>query len=128
MPDFEHTMLVFLRLAELSRDKCQLDSRDRFLLLAAIASCRGGCLDVAERCRTIVINRNPSHLIGGYPSLPDALRDPDFQPFQLMLTRFCSFERAELLLERNGGTRVINGQTNLQAIGDLLTAMEEPVE
>ena len=117
-------MLVFTRLAELSHAKRQHDGRDRFLLLAGISACRTGCLDVAERCRSIVLGHNASHLIGRYVSLPDALRDPEFQPFVLMLNRFCSFEQGELLVEQNGGMRDAKGQSNLQVVDAALDRMD----
>lgn len=101
MVDHELGTYVFASLAELSHVKNQLDSRDRFLLLAAIAACRAGCLDIAERCRQMVLEHNSRHLIGNYDSIADALRDPDFAPFELSLNRFCSFEQAELLAARN---------------------------
>ena len=99
MVDHELGAFVFASLAEISHERKQLDSRDRFLLLAAIAACRAGCLEIADRCRQIVLGHNPRHLIQSYASIPDALRDSDFAPFERSLNRFCSFEQAEMLAE-----------------------------
>ncbi len=89
---------AFARLAEISQQKGQFIQRDKFLLLTGIAACRAGCIDIAARCRDIVLAHNPQHLIRRYDSLPDALRSDDFETFHNQLERFCTFEKAEYLL------------------------------
>ncbi|MGH7127476.1 MAG: hypothetical protein ACREJB_04235 [Planctomycetaceae bacterium] len=98
MRDHQRGMLVFLSLAWVSQRKRQRLGRDRFLLLTAREACRAGWLDVAARCREIVLAGSPGHLIGQSPTVADALRDDDFQPFLRQLERFCSYEHAEHLL------------------------------
>lgn len=102
MADQELAMHVFAELAEASHDRNQSESRDRFLLLAAIAATRAGCLDIAAQCRQFVIDQNSRHLISRFESVADALRDSDFAGFERSLNRFCSFEQAEMLAERHG--------------------------
>ena len=94
---FELQMLTFLQLALISHQKGQWQGRNRFLLLGGIAATRAGIPEVAAQCRELVLLQAPKHLIGQHPTIGDALKHPDFQPFLLSLERFCSFEEAEFL-------------------------------
>lgn len=98
MHDYELALLAFAKLAAIAEAKRQPIGRDKFLLLAGIAACRAGWLEVAARCHALVKQHNPRHLIGRYDSLPDALRDPDFSGFDKQLERWCPYEKAEHLL------------------------------
>jgi hypothetical protein len=104
MIDHEAAMLAYVRLAEVSQRKNQLLGRDKLLVLAAAAACRAGWLDVAERCRQRVLENNPSHLLGSYATIAEALRNDDFAPFLKQLDRLCGYERAEFLVEDLGLT------------------------
>eukprot|EP00913_Durusdinium_trenchii_P013378 g12559.t1 len=94
-------MLAYLTLARVSDEKQQANGRDRFRILAGVAACRAGCLDVAERCRELVIEGNPKHLLARFPTMPEALREPEFAPFLRQLERFCGYEQAEHFLREN---------------------------
>ena len=98
MPNHELAMLTYVKLADLSQQKQQMLGRDKFLILAAAAACRSGWLEVADRCRGIVLTNNQRHLVGKSLSFADALRDEEFQVFLKQLERFCSYEKAEHLL------------------------------
>jgi hypothetical protein len=98
MQDHDAAMLAFVKLAGISQDRRQLGPRDKFLILAASAACRGGWIDVAERCRDLVLAHNAVHLLHKFPSFAAACRDQDFQPFLKQIERFCSYEKAEHLL------------------------------
>ncbi len=98
MADPEAAMVAYARLADVSRLKSQTGGQDKFLILTGIAALRAGWPDVAERCREIVAGHAPRHLLAGYDTFADALRDADFQPFVRRMERFCSVERAESLL------------------------------
>ena len=102
MPDHERAMLAYVRLAALSQKKQQLSGRDRFLILAAAEACRAGWPEVAERCRELVLENNPAHLIHRSPSMSEALRDDNFNTFLRQLERFCGLEKAEYLLTELG--------------------------
>jgi hypothetical protein len=97
MVDHEQAMLAYVRLADVSQRKHQLLGRDKLLILAAGAACRAGWLDVAARCRQLVLMNNPAHLIGNFATVADALRSDDFGPFLKQLERQCGYERAEFL-------------------------------
>lgn len=102
MPDHERAMLAYATLARISAEKQQLDGRDRFLILAGAAACRAGWLEVAARCRELVLAHNPHHLLAGHSSFPDAVRSDEFAPFLRQLERNCGYERAEHLLREVG--------------------------
>ncbi len=98
----EGAMLAFARLAALSARKQQLIGRDKFLILAGAAACRAGWPEVADRCRELVLQNNKLHIVGHNSTFADAMRDDDFKMFANKLDRFCTFERAEHLLEDLG--------------------------
>jgi len=98
MQDHDAAMLAFVKLAGLSQDRHQLGPRDKFLVLAASAACRGGWPQVAERCRDLVLAHNAVHLLHKCPSFADALDSEEFQIYLKQVERFCSYEKAEHLL------------------------------
>jgi len=102
MSNPERDMLAYVHLAALARQKGQLPGRDKFLVLAASAACHAGWPDVARRCRSLILEHNPAHLIGRFESVAAALRSEEFQPLVKQLDRFCGSERAEFLLEELG--------------------------
>jgi hypothetical protein len=93
-------MLAFAHLARFALRKGQQNGFLRFVILTGIAACRAGWSEVSARCRGLAIEVNPHHLVGKFDSLEDALRSEAFVPFVHHLDRFCTFERAEHLLEQ----------------------------
>ena len=115
MSDQDMAMLLFAKLAQLSQTKRQRVGRDKFLILAGAAACRTGYLEVAGRCRELVLANNPAHLLGKSPTFADALRNEAFQTFLKRLQRFCSSEKAEhLLAELDVELRVPEPMTSAQ--------------
>ena len=106
MHDSAAAMLVYARLAQLSRERAQWPAAARFLLLTGIEACRAGYLDVAELCRQRVLASQPRHQVGRSATFPGWMRSPDFPPLARQLERFCTLERAEALLEQNGGLEI----------------------
>src|SRR5580700_909047 len=98
----ESAMLAYVRLADVSQRKHQLIGRDKLLVLAAAAACRAGWIDVGERCRQLVLEHNPAHLIGTFPTAADAVRNDNFTPLLNQLERMCRYERAEFLVSELG--------------------------
>lgn len=101
-PEFQLGM--HLRLARLSHERGQLLPRNKFLILAGSAACHAGLLRVADKCRDAVIENNSKHMLSHFPTFADALRDSEFQFYLKQLIKFCSPERAELLLSGMGET------------------------
>jgi|SRR5579871_3152850 len=102
MVDHDIAMLAFAKLAEISQARQQLLPRDKFLVLAGAEACQAGLPDVATLCRDRILAHNPSHLLKKFDSFAAALTSADFQQLLKQLIRFCSFERAELLLQGLG--------------------------
>lgn len=102
MIDHESRMCAYAQLAWLSHQKGQALPRDRFLLLAGVEACRAGWLDVAARCRQLLMTSNPRHQASRFESLADALRDAEFQQLVGQHERRYPAERAEHLLEELG--------------------------
>ena len=123
MSSADLAVVQYLELAKISQAKQQPSGCDRFLVLAAEAACRAGWLDVAEHCREIVLQHNPHHLIGRWPTMPDALRSEEFQPFLKQLERFCSVERAESLLSELDQSLTVEDEDSL---GDQARAIGRP--
>ena len=101
MRNHELAMLAYARLARLSHEKQQAPGRDRFLVLAGYQACQAGWLEVAVRCRELVLRTNPQHLLGKADSFPDTIRDPASRTLFRQLDTFCPFEQAEHLLREN---------------------------
>lgn len=93
---------IYLHLARASAQRRRPSVCDRFLVLAACVAQRIGLSRIAETCRQRVLAHNPHHLIGHWPSVADALEDPDFLVFLRRLQRRYPLERAERLLENLG--------------------------
>jgi hypothetical protein len=102
MVDHEWRMCAYVQLAVLSDEKRQALARDRFLLLAGAEACGAGWLDVAGRCRALLLASNPHHQAAKFGSLPAALRDAEFQRLVAQQEHRCPAERAEHLLAELG--------------------------
>jgi hypothetical protein len=117
-------MTAYVQLARLSHQKRQALARDRFLLLAAVAACEAGWLDVAARCQSRLRSFAPAHRLHHYASVPVALRDVDFRTLVRATERHCPFERAEHLLVGLGLTAegdqpdIPRGDWALQVLND----------
>ena len=120
MRDHERAMLAYAMLSDLSWQKGQYLSRDKFLILTAAAACRAGWPDVANRCYVLVLANNPLHLLGNYDLFTDAMRSPDFEPFLKQLERFCGSEKAEHLLNELEIEPVVPKQEHEMTPGDFV--------
>ena len=117
MLNHERAMMAYLRLADISQQKKQLLGRDKFLVLTGAAACRAGWPEVAQRCRELVLRNNAAHLIGKWETFPEALRSPEFLPFERQLERFCGYEKAEFHLDQLGVDRASLVAGELQDVG-----------
>ena len=102
MRNHEIAMLSFARLAKISHETPHPLGRDRFLVLAGREACLAGWLDVAERCRAMILAGNSHHFLSQSESFPDAIRDESNAGYFATFDSFCSFEQAEHLLSENG--------------------------
>ena len=104
-------MLSFARLAKISHETPHPLGRDRFLVLAGREACLAGWLDVAERCRALILAGNAHHFLSQSESFPDTIRDKSNAGYFATFDSFCSFEQAEHLLSENGEP-VLESQEN----------------
>ncbi|MBI5759574.1 MAG: hypothetical protein HZA46_13730 [Planctomycetales bacterium] len=118
MLDHSAAMLAFIKLAGVSQSKQQLAQRDKFLLLAAATAVESGFDQVAERCRQLVLDHNPAHLIHRFESVPFAISHPEYQSFQRQLKRFCSYEKAEHHLTQLKIAPGLPGKEGNLSVGD----------
>lgn len=102
MRNHEIAMLTFARLARISHETPHPLGRDRFLVLAGREACLAGWLEVAERCRSLVLAGNVHHFLSHNKSFPDSIRDESNAGYFATFDSFCSFEQAEHLLADNG--------------------------
>jgi|GEM_PF-1280711 len=110
-------MLAFANLAAESLQKKQQQGELRFLLLAGAAACRGGYPNVTEQCYQRAVSINPHHLLAKYDSFADAMRSEDFLTLISRLDRFCTYEHAELLLEKiNPNWQEVSGDVETQCL------------
>jgi hypothetical protein len=123
MIDHERAMLAYVRLADVSQRKRQLLGRDKLLVLAAAAACRAGWLDVAQRCRQLILEHNPPHLIGTVATVAEALRSNDVAPLFKQLERQCGYERAEFLANELGLTPDAQQAADAKDAGQIAMAL-----
>ena len=102
MADPDLALSAYLQLAEISHTRGQWLPRNKFLILAGTAACAAGYLTIAQRCKELVSQHSPKHLLGRYESFPAALKSAEFQIYLQQLKKFCSLERAEHLLLGQG--------------------------
>lgn len=97
MPNYDRALWNYVNLAELSHRKRQQLGSDKLLVLAGAAACKAGCLAAAERCRELIIQHHPRHLLVQFASFADALRSEAFLLLVKRLEKLCSPEQAEFL-------------------------------
>jgi len=98
MHDYESRLLVYAQLAAAAQARGQLAPRDRFLVQAGMAALQAGSPPLAERCRELILQHNPHHLLQRYDSFQGAAAAADFQALVRQLDRNHPYERAEHLL------------------------------
>ncbi len=67
-----------------------------------MAALQAGLAPVAERCRDLILQHNPHHLLHRFPTFLAAASHPDFQAFVRQLDRTHPYEQAEHLLRGLG--------------------------
>ncbi|MBD3676481.1 MAG: hypothetical protein HUJ26_23465 [Planctomycetaceae bacterium] len=97
----ERHMLAFAILSVESRERQQIQGELRFLLMTGTASCRAGYAQISRFCYKRILKLNPHHMLSKSPSLEEALKSEDFRTLISRLDRFCTYEHAEMLLEKH---------------------------
>jgi hypothetical protein len=89
---------TYLHLARASGVRQRPHIRDRFLVLAAVLAARLELPRIAAHCRHLVLQHNPQHLVGRWPTIELALDSADFHHFLRHLERRFPPEQAEQML------------------------------
>jgi hypothetical protein len=90
---------IYLHLAAASHRRRRPHVRDKFLLLAAAVAADMQLEPVATRCRKLVLEHNPQHLVRRWPTVQQALLDEEYLCFLRQLRRQYPQEKAEQLLQ-----------------------------
>jgi DNA-directed RNA polymerase subunit N (RpoN/RPB10) len=98
MSDAVERLSIYLHLAHASQLRGRLHVRDRLLILAGVIAAENKLTRIAACCRHRVLQHNPQHLLGRWPTLSEALADADFAHFLRHLYRRYPDERAERML------------------------------
>lgn len=72
------------------------------MLLAAVQAQLFELPGVAAYCRRLILERNPRHLLGRWPTVAAAMEADDFQAFFLRQHRHYPLEKVERMLEKLG--------------------------
>ena len=119
-------MLTFARLARISHETPHPAGRDRFLVLAGREACLAGWLEVAARCRSLILAGNRHHFLSQSDSFPDSIRDKSTAGYFATFDSFCSFEQAEHLLSQNDESFLELPDDVGQAVLKELSSLDSP--
>lgn len=89
---------IYLHLAQASHRRQRPHVRDRLLVLAAVVASRSELPRIAAYCRKLILEHNPRHMVGNWPSVGIALGQDDFLHFLKHLERRFPRETAERML------------------------------
>jgi hypothetical protein len=95
---------MYVQLARVSGMRGRLYVQDRLLLCAAIIASQAELPQAAELCRQRILQHNPQHWLGRFPTVEAALADDDSLGMIRNAQRRYPPERAEQLYDRLGLT------------------------
>ena len=93
---------MYLHLARASQQRQRPLVRDRLLVLAGAIAVEMGLNGIAAYCRQQILDHNPRHFVGHWPSLQLALPDEEFQSHRRQLLRRFPQEKVEQMLDSLG--------------------------
>lgn len=99
MNNESHHLGVFLHLAQASLRRRRPLVRDRMLVLVAAVAASMRLRKLSEYCRSEILQNNPRHLIGHWPTVEEALLDDEFLALLKRIRHQYPIERAEQLLD-----------------------------
>lgn len=111
--------LSYLRLAAAAHQKGLGLPRNRLLFLAGLSALKAGWMDVAERCREVILHGNPQHALHNHETFAEALRSGELDGMIRSHERFCSPERAEHVLAESGLTLSPSEEPQADALREL---------
>ena len=102
MSDESHELGVLLHLAQASLRRQRPLVRGRLLVLCSVFAANRQLHKLSQYCRAQILQHNPQHMIGKWPSVAEALLDDDFLTLLNRIRRSYPIERAEQLLDSLG--------------------------
>ncbi|HMO14874.1 MAG TPA: hypothetical protein PKD64_05010 [Pirellulaceae bacterium] len=115
MLDSEYSLLIYLNMARVAKQQLKMPEHSRWKLLAVVTAHNLSLGPLANYCRQQILNNNPGHILGRFPSIEEALLNADFMYFMGQTRRSYSIENAEAELEK----RQIDYQQDLIDAGDV---------
>lgn len=94
------TVELYLSLAEIAGRMGERARQARFLFLAVREAHQTGFSEVADVCRIRLLEQNPDHPIGRFPSVGEALADPEITTYGRELAEIYPPNKAEHLLAK----------------------------
>lgn len=89
---------IYLHLAHASEKRRRPHVRDRLLLIAGANASRMQLPRIAAYCRYKILQHNPQHAIGHWPTVEDAIDESDFLHLLRNVQRRYPQEKAERML------------------------------
>jgi hypothetical protein len=96
------TLANYLHLARAAELRRQPLVRDRVLLLAAVIAAQIDLAPIAAACRQRILQHNPRHLSGRWPTIGEALSQEEFQTLVNQLSTRYGPEHVEHLIAQLG--------------------------
>lgn len=93
---------LYLHLAQASHRRRRPHVRDRLLVLCSVLAANAQMEKLSLYCRAEILQHNPQHMIGKWPTVGEALLDEDFLTLLQRIRSEYSIERAEQLLTSLG--------------------------
>lgn len=108
------TVELYLSLAEIAGRQEERTRQVRFLFLAAREAAQTGFSEVADICRIRILEQNPDHPISRFPSMAEAMADPEIMTYGRELAEIYPPNKAEHLLAKYQaiGQGIGNAPTN----------------
>ena len=94
------TVELYLSLAEMSARQDQRSRQVRFLFLAAREAQRTGFSELADLCRTRLLEQNPDHPISRFATMAEAMTDREVDTYGNELAEIYPPPKAEYLLDQ----------------------------
>jgi hypothetical protein len=102
MADPGYLLSIYLHLAQASQRRRRPHVRDRLLVLVAAIAATVGLARLADYCRHLILEHNPHHLVGRWPTVLEAMETEDFHAYLRQVQRRYPQEKAERMLDSLG--------------------------
>ena len=91
-------LAIYLHLARAASHRLRPMAQVRLLLMAAIVAYQLKLLRISAACRAKMLELTSNHMMRRWPTISDALDDPDFRHFLHQVERKYPLEKAEKMM------------------------------